>query len=127
VLLSHLNTHTHQTSAQHNSQHTVKIVDLTDMSLADAFGSLGAAMAADASLAKKVKGVLQFDVGSESWTVDCSGGGSVHQGKAKKANCTGASSLGRCPSPARVPPRGSPFLPQLRCPRRTAWLSSPAS
>jgi putative sterol carrier protein len=47
-----------------------------------------AAMAADSSLATKVKGVLQFELGEESWTVDCSGDGRVSPGKAAKADCT---------------------------------------
>jgi putative sterol carrier protein len=57
-------------------------------SLSEAFGKMQAAMAADSSLAAKVKGVLQFELGAESWTVDCSGAGRVAQGKADKADCT---------------------------------------
>lgn len=56
--------------------------------LAEAFGKMEAAMAADSSLAATVKGVLQFELGAEYWTVDCSGAGKVTQGKAAKADCT---------------------------------------
>eukprot|EP00962_Isochrysis_galbana_P053463 scaffold24900_cov132-Isochrysis_galbana.AAC.3 len=56
--------------------------------LAEAFGKMEAAMAADSALAATVKGVLQFELGAEYWTVDCSGAGKVTQGKAAKADCT---------------------------------------
>ena len=58
------------------------------VSLAAAFGSLEAALRADSALASTVKGVLQFELGSHVWVIDCSGSGRVAEGKAVKPDCT---------------------------------------
>ena len=44
------------------------------MSAADTFASLKAALAADPTLGKKIKGVLCFELGANFWTVDCANG-----------------------------------------------------
>ena len=53
-----------------------------------AFVAIGKAMQADATLASKVGGVLQFELGSVSWTVDCTGEGSVAEGRASAPDAT---------------------------------------
>ena len=57
------------------------------MSAADTFASLKAALAADPTLGKKIKGVLCFELGASFWTVDCANG-EVSQSKPEKADCT---------------------------------------
>jgi len=57
-------------------------------SASEAFDAIGKAMQADATLASKVCGVLQFELGSVSWTVDCTGEGSVAEGRASAPDAT---------------------------------------
>ena len=58
------------------------------MSAADTFASLKAALAADPTLGKKIKGVLCFELGGDNvWSVDCANG-EVSQSKPEKADCT---------------------------------------
>ncbi|EOD40869.1 hypothetical protein EMIHUDRAFT_222249 [Emiliania huxleyi CCMP1516] len=57
-------------------------------SASEAFDAIGKAMQADATLASKVGGVLQFELGSVSWTVSCTGEGSVAEGRASAPDAT---------------------------------------
>jgi len=59
------------------------------MSTKDIFGQIAANIKADPSLVEKIKGVYQFNVGDEKWTVDLkTAPGSVKEGPADKPDVT---------------------------------------